>query len=444
MVNRTAAGHVSIGRLLLVVFSLGLLVAGLTIWLMFLSYRMSVVQNVARADGQHIAQLVYEHLHSVMRKGVSRQEVDELLEHIQRRLPDYSVSVIRGEPVERQFGARPEQAGIEARDPDLHVVLAGGGERVLEADGVLRYLFPMRVVTECLACHSAAQAGEVNGVVDVGVPLARLEEPITRMAYPVMYVVLGVLALFFGLIYLILRSWVSRPIQILAHEVSAMTRAGDYVHHVQVGKVWPQEVKALAVNFSLLMRQVRQSHRKLEDLSLHDPLTGLYNRRHFDQVLAQAVRDAGRGESGGFALLLIDLDGFKPVNDTHGHAAGDALLVAVARALSGAMRESDVAARLGGDEFGVLAFVRQIDELSGLTERIRAAIEASYIRAGAVEVHAACSIGSAWQPTGMAGDPAALLALADAVMYSDKEARRAQRPARDCSESPAGQVEVAG
>lgn len=100
--------------------------------------------------------------------------------------------------------------------------------------------------------------------------------------------------------------------------------------------------------------ELRATQAQLETLAYGDPLTGLANRRLFNDDLRLLVALAERGGGATFALLLVDLDRFKPINDTYGHDAGDALLVAAAERLCAAVRESDRPFRLGGDEFAVL------------------------------------------------------------------------------------------
>ncbi|WP_236831065.1 diguanylate cyclase [Blastococcus sp. KM273128] len=112
--------------------------------------------------------------------------------------------------------------------------------------------------------------------------------------------------------------------------------------------------------------------RTQEVLASTDPLTGIPNRRLFLERLAAAVATAGRGRR--TVVCLVDLDGFKAVNDTDGHAAGDALLVAVGAALGSAVRETDTVARLGGDEFAVLADVTGGSPPALLADRLRAAV----------------------------------------------------------------------
>ena len=160
--------------------------------------------------------------------------------------------------------------------------------------------------------------------------------------------------------------------------------------------------------------------RRLAHLAAHDPLTGLANRTLFadrlDRALARARREGRPG-----ALLLLDLDGFKAINDAHGHAAGDHALVAVAERLRGCVREVDTVVRLGGDEFSVvLDGVDAAAEARRVAKRIRAALAEPLRLDGGAPLALSASIGVAvfagWEA------PADLLRRADGAMYAAKRA----------------------
>lgn len=108
---------------------------------------------------------------------------------------------------------------------------------------------------------------------------------------------------------------------------------------------------------------------RLQYESLHDPLTGLYNRRGFDALLVQAVSRAQRYRWR-FALVLLDLDGFKAINDRYGHQRGDAVLRAVGQRLRLGLRAGDIAARLGGDEFAMMVNVEDGTEVESVLDRL--------------------------------------------------------------------------
>jgi diguanylate cyclase (GGDEF)-like protein len=189
-----------------------------------------------------------------------------------------------------------------------------------------------------------------------------------------------------------------------------------------------------------LLAVAERQREQLDRLAHVDPLTGLENRRRFSDRLADAVRASLRT---GFPVVVayVDLDGFKTVNDTLGHAAGDELLRAVAGRLRGAVREADCAARWGGDEFAVLVTDPHV-EAAEVVERLRTAMLEPFRLAGTT-LNATASIGAVREdphralaalPDPAVADPVpelveALLAAADARMYRVKRTRRSPEPA---------------
>lgn len=168
----------------------------------------------------------------------------------------------------------------------------------------------------------------------------------------------------------------------------------------------------------------RAAQQQLTFLAQRDALTGLYNRGYFAQRM-QAVMDGATTDNHQVAVLFLDLDGFKKVNDTAGHEAGDHLLRIVAQRLSGCVRQSDTLARLGGDEFVVLLDnVRSLGEAERLASRIVEAIAQPFSTSG-TEYYLGASIGIALYPE-HGNDAATLLRCADAAMYNAKQNGRNQ------------------
>jgi len=163
----------------------------------------------------------------------------------------------------------------------------------------------------------------------------------------------------------------------------------------------------------------RRLQEKLERLAHYDPLTTLPNRALFFDRLENAVARARR-EDRRFALLFIDLDGFKAVNDRFGHDAGDFLLFEIAKRLRSAIRDSDTAGRMGGDEFTVLLEnIAKVDDAAAVADKIRAAlVEPAAVPSGE-KVTVGASIGIAVFPDDGA-DGESILKAADSAMYAIK------------------------
>ncbi len=167
-----------------------------------------------------------------------------------------------------------------------------------------------------------------------------------------------------------------------------------------------------------IQQQLTEANRQLTELALYDHLTGLANRRLFNDHLSQFVARATRRDEK-FALLYLDLDGFKPVNDSLGHAAGDQLLAEIASRLRACVRQGDVVARLGGDEFAVLLENMSDDEAIGANAANLLETIAKPVEIGATEARVSASIGVARHSPTLA-TPEAILKAADDAMYAAK------------------------
>ena len=180
----------------------------------------------------------------------------------------------------------------------------------------------------------------------------------------------------------------------------------------------------LAAEVDRLERELAAARTQMAELEVRaeiDPLTDILNRRGFERALKRSLDHAKRYESSA-ALVYLDLDGFKAINDRHGHAAGDAVLKAVAMVLMRHVRASDVVARLGGDEFAVLLW--QLTEAD--VERKARSLEAAVARTTATHAGVALSVAaSAGAALLLPLDrPADVLERADRAMYVRKRGSR--------------------
>jgi diguanylate cyclase (GGDEF)-like protein len=235
------------------------------------------------------------------------------------------------------------------------------------------------------------------------------------------WVTAGVLSVFSAL-YLMQFLVVRRAQRILRDQEGRIKAARDTLEMKVEART--EELKRANTQLIAEISERRQAESKLNYLAYHDPLTGLSNRRSFIERLEESLRDAGR-HAQRTAVLFIDLDQFKQVNDSFGHGVGDELLVAVAARLSEHVRLIDMLARLGGDEFiCLMEAVRSEDEVALLAREINAAFEMPF-RLGDHELYLSASIGISLFPE----DGESVLELmrnADSAMYRAKASGRGQ------------------
>ncbi|MFU2489556.1 diguanylate cyclase domain-containing protein [Thauera sp. WH-1] len=275
------------------------------------------------------------------------------------------------------------------------------------------------VVAGFIAAYAQVHTADNRFVLGLAQPLDSILARAAPLGGVVMQIVLG-LSIAGILIASILARAITRPINALSNAVECFADDGR-------GPALPvrrqDEIGVLARRFAELRTKVAQQMGELEHLAQHDPLTDLPNRALFDDRMRVALAAARRDESR-LALLFIDLDDFKPINDRFGHAAGDRVLKGVAARIRQNIRESDTAARIGGDEFVILLrSVQSVDDAARVVQKIDEAIGQPFELDGH-RLRVSASIGVAVHPEdGL--DAAALSRHADAAMYRAKQDGRA-------------------
>jgi two-component system cell cycle response regulator len=212
-----------------------------------------------------------------------------------------------------------------------------------------------------------------------------------------------------------------------------VVKFGDYLFtiplvvekNLTVAKVY-QENALLRGELERALREVRDKNaqlenslQKVEELAATDGLTGLYNRRHFNRVLEQMFAEAERRDSD-LSCVMIDLDGYKVLNDTHGHAIGDQLLTMAGKVISANLRKMDVAARYGGDEFILLLPHAGPEEAARVGRRIREEFRTGSGILLRRNEGVTMSLGIASRASNRPSGPDQLIVMADAALYRAK------------------------
>ncbi len=196
-----------------------------------------------------------------------------------------------------------------------------------------------------------------------------------------------------------------------------------------------------------LQNELIAANRRLERLSITDGLTELFNHRFFQDELARHFSESARYERP-LSLALIDLDFFKKINDTYGHAVGDQVLKTVARIFAESIRDSDLAARYGGEEFAVIMPETEMKDALTFAEKIRALVEQTPVVTDQGEVRATVSIGVSSAPHPDIATPKGLIEDADDSLYRAKEGGRnrvmAERRKRERQFPPRSTPEESG
>lgn len=317
--------------------------------------------------------------------------------------------------------------------------------------GYLLFTAPIRIEPFCLKCHGARAAappsirdrypnaydykvGDVRGVVSIRIPTEKFDERVMRLWSGQLIKSLTGYATIFIALGLILDRLVTCRLSRL--QAGAQNIAdGEYDTRIEQecdrtnARRQHDEISELAVAFNRMAEKVQSRENEIHNLAYFDPLTGLPNRRLLIDRLNQALFNSNRSQHCG-ALLMLDLDHFKTLNDTQGHDIGDQLLVVVAQRLTAHVRKEDTIARLGGDEFVVVLDNLSANEESAaqqaetIAEKIREALSLPYTLAGMAQLHeSTASIGMTLFH-GLETSTDVLLKQADVALYQAKDSGR--------------------
>ena len=345
--------QISLGRLLLVLSILSVTFAFVLIFGLSSMMRDRAVHDLARDDARQISQLVFQSLYSDMRRGWDKRQINESIARLNANFPELKIKVYRGDIVAQQFGVMKGERQVIEQDAGLRLAMASGKEALLFPNKeAIRYLYPVVAKQECLACHTQSHVGALHGMVDITYPVTKLKVSFNTVLNSVLGYTLFIIGLVFLMLYFKLRYLVLVPIANLVSVMRQVTDDMDLTRQVP-SKTWLLEVQNLASYFNRLLTTVHEYSAKLEELSIRDPMTGLYNRRKFEEFLSYEIIRATRHQRG-FSVIMVDLDNFKYINDTFGHPIGDLVLKELTAMLAQGLRKGDVLSRLGGDEFALI------------------------------------------------------------------------------------------
>jgi len=427
---------VNIGSLLLVISVVSLSTSLLLTFGVTSYIRYRALHDLAREDVQETSKIIFQSLYSAMSQGGSRDKIESVISELGKTFPRlnvsfYSTKIYRSPIVDKQFGSLASDQDLIRHDPDLQKVMKTGKELLLfPTNSAVRNLYPVLGRQECLGCHTDGRVGAVFGVIDVTYPVDELKVRFEYVINSILGYTLLMLAVVFMLLYLALRKLVAVPLREFASTVREIEPGLQLDHKISLHHL-VSELKQLSDNFNHLLGTISSYSAKLLEYSTTDTLTGLNNRRKFDEQLTAEINRSNRYGSK-FSVLMLDLDDFKHINDNYGHPVGDLALKQVANIMRSSLRKVDLPARLGGDEFAVI--LPETTEKDALTvaQNLRNRLNASTLEVSVEKIRITCSIGLASYPLHVPDkSKQALYKAMDDTLYKAKHLGKDQVAAPD-------------
>lgn len=381
------------------------------------------IEKDLRQEGNYLGQFVFKELREAMNRGATLGEMNQLIHRLNQDAPDISYNLYRGGAVQRQFGeGRPLSA------EHLEIIGSNKDGTQIESLDKIHYLEAIRFKQECLACHQQVAVGELAGVLDVTFPASRVRIPISEV----------LMGLFLVFSITMISSYLTLSRDLMAHIIQPLLRLERRLkktegHHDLNQKLELnsdlKEVQSIEHSFNAQQELLHNAFQKVEEVSIYDKLTSTFNRHQLDRLVNEETNRAMRQQSP-LTLTMIDLNGFKKINDTHGHQAGDAILSYFCQVLMENLRASDKVVRYGGDEFIVLLPDFSHAEADRLFMRVAARCQAQPYNHHGQSLPIFFSHGSVEYPLDSDTTKASeLIGIADQRMYEDKLRKKSARNA---------------
>ncbi|OPX56889.1 diguanylate cyclase (GGDEF) domain-containing protein [Oceanospirillum multiglobuliferum] len=386
------------------------------------SFKKQTVQELAEENAREQAEIVFRTIWHGMLKGWSREEMNNFIHSLELNNSDSKVQLIRGPVVDELFGAHlPSQKRI-ADDRLIQQVMASGRTYIQDDEGYVRYLYPITAEQNCLQCHTNSAVGKVHGVLDIQFPDRKLRDSLNHTMNFYIFSTITMMLLLFSALFIIVRIRVIHPIRELSKQIREAVQDDLSVIRLDPERYHLREPYTLAHSFNLLADELEDYHEQLRESSYLDSMTGLYNRRYFNEQLPNILKKAKSTEQS-CAVLLLDLDRFKIINDDYGHDAGDLALIHFSRVLQQQVRGGDLVIRLGGDEFVIILTHTDLAGVLAVKRNIEMALASQIADLGNTKRFLESSIGYALYPND-AISTEELLRQADQAMYAAKRSKK--------------------
>jgi len=377
------------------------------------------VNEMARNDAKKTSELVFQGLYSAMAKGWNKDDLQTIIERLNKIEPNMTVNIYRSEKVVEQFGDIKRDRIARTMDEEVKSAMLGNELLLTRSDETIRYLYPIFVKDECLACHINSKVGDVNGVIDISYPINKVKVSLSLMLNSfLIFFTIFIVAIFVTL-YFNLNRLLVKPLEHFIGSMRSIIYKNDLTTRVEIN-TRIREVKNIETFFNKLLDSLQDYYEKLRELSDKDFLTKLYNRKKFEEFLEYEIGRAHRHEYR-FCVVMIDLDNFKFINDTYGHPTGDLVLKEVSLIFESTLRNSDIVARIGGDEFAVILVETDENEGLNIVKRLKNTLADTDISIPTGKVRVTASFGVIEYPR-QARELKELMTGADIAMYKAKKA----------------------
>ncbi|MAC48585.1 diguanylate cyclase [Oceanospirillum beijerinckii] len=399
----------------------GLLVA-VFIGSLLVAYQITLVKKAVQQEGEFLSDIVFANLYAFMQKGWNKEDISKKLNELNNYHNGVNFHMHRSEKVIELFGARESRWKFTEAEAELLKGIGPDNRVSYRSEYGFIYSKPIEFQAECLACHGNAKAGDIAGVLSISYGFENLKLPLLHsFIMNMLLLILTVVATY--LVYTrAIKASIIAPFDQFIDKMKSISQSDQIIlkrSKTPIAEIAEIEDLILKEHSDLL-----NAFKKLKQASLIDPLTGLYNRKKLTEVLTEEITRFEQ-HSTPFSILSIDLNRFKPINDTYGHAVGDDALCHFGRIITEQLKGTDFAFRLGGDEFLALLPTTQLNEAQEIKGKVQQALAGTPLSIPQGELFLNASFGVCEMTAEDCFE--SLLNRADESMYQHKRELKANR-----------------
>jgi len=340
--------------------------------------KQEAINELAHKEAKKTSAYIFETVFTAMERGATKEELHRVVERLNALSPEMEIKLYRSEKIAALFGDSAES--VYARKNDSNIQRAFKGEEVLETDraSTIRYSYPILVEQKCLQCHNNVDVGDVNGVIDITMPIQNLQVSLSTMLNSLIIFFIFFLLVVFSAIYYSLNHNLVKPLELFLEMIKAIMENRDYSNRVKLA-TRIIEIKDIEEFFNQLLAS-------LERQFFNDNLTKLPNRRKLVETLES---------SGDKTLAIFNIDRFNEVNDFYGHHVGDEILTMMAERIKATIEHDNLSLfRVAGDEFAILS-QHNIDlgRCEIVVERLISLLHQKFVTSSGYEININVSVG---------------------------------------------------
>lgn len=300
--------------------------------------------NLGEDDAKKTSELIFEIMNTKMQEGWAKNDLVAIVNRLEHVREGLNINSYRSKKVEELFGVYEKDKKIINNDPLIQKALKGEKQFLIEDDGTIRYLYPMSVKKECIACHTNTNIGDINGVLDIKYPPNQIKISLDILVKYFMVFFIIFILISFIILYFIINKKIITPIVQFTKNIDEISKDPTLS---KTSNIYPKikEIFILENNFNNLIRKIKFYYDQLLSNLYTDSLTNLSNNVKLKEDIKQHKRNS---------LIIINVDSFSEINNFYGVKIGDNILQHIAKHLKKESKNIGSLYRLYSDEFAIL------------------------------------------------------------------------------------------